>query len=118
MPNLVTDPQQQPRDDMHGARPLGENTNEHRPPSLYYDQTNSRQTFHPPAGAQTNNGYVPIQNKPGVQQPTRNGRQVSPHVPLILRMIDSWRIVKTLDQRTFNRSRYAYERSESVASEC
>ena len=81
MPNPVTDPQQQARENMQGARPHGANTDEPKPPNLYYDQTIARQTFHPPAGVQTNNGYVPIQNRPASQQPAGNGRQVPPRDP-------------------------------------
>ena len=31
----------------------GRNQNELRPPNIYYDHGNARQTFHPPAGVQT-----------------------------------------------------------------
>ena len=48
---------------MRGARPQGGPSNELRPANLYYDHRNARQTFHPPAGLQTANGYLPIQNR-------------------------------------------------------
>ena len=66
---------------MQVARPHGTNTNEPRPPNLYYDQTSNRQTFQPPAGVQTNNKYAPNHNGPATQQPAGNGRQVHPHNP-------------------------------------
>ena len=48
---------------MRGARPQGGATNELRPPNLYYDHGNVRQTSHPLAGLQTANGYIPIQGR-------------------------------------------------------
>ena len=66
MPNSVANPEQQARDNMRGARPQGGLPNELRPPNLYYDHENARQSFHSPARLQTANGYNPIQNRPGV----------------------------------------------------
>ena len=48
---------------MRGARPQGGPLNELRPPNLYYDHGNARQTFHPPTGLQTANSFIPIQGR-------------------------------------------------------
>ena len=61
---------------MRGARPQGGPQNEIRPPNLYYDHGNARQTFHPPAGLQTANDYIPIQGRQGGSQNFDNRRQV------------------------------------------
>ena len=60
----VANPCQQARDNIRGARPHGGPSNDLRPPNLYYDYRNARQRFHPLAGLQTTNGYIPIQNRP------------------------------------------------------
>ena len=77
----VANPQQQARDNMRGARPQDGLPNELRPPNLYYDHGNVRQTFHPPAGLQTANGYIPIQGRQGDPQNFDNRRQVPPTDP-------------------------------------
>ena len=59
---------------MRGARPQGGATNELRPPNLYYDYGNARQTSHPLAGMQTANGYIPIQGRHGGPQNFDNKR--------------------------------------------
>ena len=66
---------------MQGARPQGGPPNDLRPPNLYYDHGNARQTFHPLAGLQTTNGYIPIQNRPMGPQPQDNRRQAPPNDP-------------------------------------
>lgn len=66
---------------MRGARPQGGPPNELRPPNLYYDHGNARQTFHPPTGLQTANGYIPIQNRPGGPQQFDNRRPAPPINP-------------------------------------
>ena len=48
---------------MRGAKLQGGLPNELRPPNLYYDHKNARQTFHPPTELQTANGYILIQNR-------------------------------------------------------
>ena len=80
MSNSVANPQQQARDNMLGARPQGGPPNELRPPNLYYDHENARQSFHPPARLQTANGYNPIQNRPGGPRQFDNMRQ--PPLPI------------------------------------
>ena len=77
MPNPVANPQQQAQEIMKGARPQGAVANELRPPHLYYDQRNARQTFHPPARLQTSNGYIPMQNRQ-VAQLTQDPRRPPP----------------------------------------
>ena len=69
MPNHVSNPQQQAHENMRGARPHGEVTNDLRPLNFYYDHGNARQTFHPPAGLQTSNGYISIQRGQAAQPP-------------------------------------------------
>ena len=64
---------------MRGARPHGGVPNELRPPNIYYDHGNARQTFHPPVRLQTMNGYISIQGKPMGPQPHDNRRQVPLH---------------------------------------
>jgi hypothetical protein len=81
MSNPVANPQQQVRDNMRGARPHGMPPNKFRPPNLYYDHGNARQTFHLPTGLQMANGYIPIQNRPGGPQPFDNRRQTPPIDP-------------------------------------
>ena len=66
---------QQARDNIRGARPQGGPPNELRPPNLYYDHDNARQTFHRPAGLQMANGYIPIQGRQGGPQNFDNRRQ-------------------------------------------
>jgi hypothetical protein len=66
---------------MRGARPYGVPPNEFRPPNLYYDHGNARQTFHPPTGLQTAIGYNSIQNRPRGPQSYDNRRQVPPTDP-------------------------------------
>ena len=66
---------------MRGARPQGGPPYELRPLNLYYDHENARLTFHPPAGLQTANGYIPIQNRPVGPQPHDNRRQAPPNNP-------------------------------------
>ena len=75
VPYPVANPQQQARDNMRGARPQGGPPNELRPPNLYYNHENARQTFHLPAGLQTANGYIPIQGRQGGPQNFDNKRQ-------------------------------------------
>ena len=64
----VANPQEHARDNMRGARPQGGPPSELRPPNLYYDHGNARQTFHPPTELPTTNGYIPIQNRQGGPQ--------------------------------------------------
>ena len=70
----MTNPQQQAMNSMRGARPQGGPLNEFRTPNLYYDHGNARQTFHPPAGLQTANGYILIQGRQGGPQNVDNRR--------------------------------------------
>ena len=58
----VANPQQQARENMRGARPQGGAPSELTPLNLYYDHGYAKQTSHPPAGLQTANGYIPIQD--------------------------------------------------------
>ena len=83
MPNPVANPQQQAQDNMRGARPHGEGANDLRPPNLSYNHGNARQTFHPPAGLQTTNGYIHVQRGQVVQPP-------KDPVRLILMMSGLW----------------------------
>ena len=46
MPQSVANPYQHASDNMRGARPQGGPPNDLRPPNLYYDHVNARQTFH------------------------------------------------------------------------
>ena len=73
--------QQNGRENTQGMRPQGVNTNEHVQPNSYYDQTNTRQQYQPPAGGQTNNRYAPNHNGSANQQPAGKGKQVPPHNP-------------------------------------
>ena len=57
---------------MKGAKPQG------GPPNMYYDHGKARQTFHPLAGSQTANGYLPIQNRQGGPQNFANSMQAPP----------------------------------------
>ena len=66
---------------MRGFSPQGGPPNELRPPNLYYDHGNARQTFHPPAGLQTTNGYIYIQGRQGSPQNHVNRRQAPPMDP-------------------------------------
>ena len=66
---------------MRGARPQGGPPNELRLPNLYYDHGNARQTFHPPTGLQTVNGYILIQNRQGGSQNFDKRRQTPPTDP-------------------------------------
>ena len=53
LPHPVANPYQQVRENMREERgQQGGHPNELRPPNLYYDYINARQTFHPPAGLQ------------------------------------------------------------------
>ena len=61
MPNHMVNPQQQAQDNMRCARSHGEGANDLRPPNLYYDYGNAKQTFHPPVGLQTAYGYILVQ---------------------------------------------------------
>ena len=81
MPQPVANPYQHARDNRRGARLQGGPSNDLRPPNLYYDHGNARQTFHPPAGLQTSNGYISIQNRPVDPQPPGNRRQTPPNDP-------------------------------------
>ena len=64
---------------MRGARPQGGPHSELRPPNLYYDHKNARQTFHPRVGLQKANGYIPIQGRLVGPQPHNNKRQGLPN---------------------------------------
>ena len=78
MPYPVANPQQVAMDNMRGARGQhGGNQNELRPPNLYYDHGNARQTFHPPAGLQTAAGYIPINPIPSAP-PANEGNMAGP----------------------------------------
>jgi hypothetical protein len=66
---------------MRGARPQGVPANELRPPNLYYDHSNARQIFHPPADLQTTNGYIPIQGRQAGPPNVNSGRQAPPTDP-------------------------------------
>ena len=58
-------------------RPQGEH-NELKPPNLYYDYGNARQTFHPPLGLQTATGYIPLNSRPPGPQ-GNDGRMPGPN---------------------------------------
>ena len=75
LPHPVAKPYQQTRDNVRGLRPQGGPSNDLRPPNLYYDHANSRQTFHHPVGLQTANGYVPIQSRHVGPQPQEDRGQ-------------------------------------------
>ena len=66
---------------MRGARPQGGAPNELRPPNLYYDHGNSRQTSHAPAGLQRTNGYILIQGRQRGPPYFDNRRQPPPTDP-------------------------------------
>ena len=66
---------------MRRTRPQGGVLNELRPPNLYYDHGNARQISHPPAGLQTANGYIPIQDRQGGAPNFDNRRQPPPTDP-------------------------------------
>ena len=66
---------------MRGARPQGGPSNELRPPNFYYDHGNMIQTFHPPAGLQTANGYILIQSRQGGPPNFDNRQQAPPTNP-------------------------------------
>lgn len=72
MPNPTANLHQHARDNIRGARPHDAPSNELRPPNLYYDHRNARQTFHLLAGLQTANGYILIQNRPVGPHPLDN----------------------------------------------
>ena len=80
MPNHVANPEQQAHDNMRGARPQNEIINNLRPPNLYYEHGNARQTFHPPAGLQTANGNIPVQRGQVAQPPKEMGPSTCPDV--------------------------------------
>ena len=63
---------------MRGATPQRGPLNELRPLNLYYDYGNVRLIFHPPAGLQTANEYIVIQNRQGGPQNFDNRRQALP----------------------------------------
>ena len=75
LPHPMGNPYQQAKNNVRGARPPGGPSSDLRPPNLYYDQANYRQTFHPPVGLQTANGYVPIQSRSVGPQPEEGGGQ-------------------------------------------
>jgi hypothetical protein len=52
--------EQQARDNMRGQRRPWDNRNDVRPPNLYYNYEDSRQTHQPPMGLQTQGGYLPL----------------------------------------------------------
>ena len=78
MPNVVVNPQQQAQENMRGVQSHGAVANDLRLPNLYYDHGNARQTFHPPVGLQTTNGYIPVQNRQVAQPTTDPRRPASP----------------------------------------
>ena len=73
----VANPQQVATYNMRRGRPHGGVPNEFRPPNLYYDHGNARQTSHLPAGLQTANGYIPIEGRQGGPPNFDNRRQPS-----------------------------------------
>lgn len=83
MPNHVANPQQLSQDNMKGARPHNEGTNDLRPSNLYYDQGNVKQTFHSLVGLQTANENIHVQRG----QVTHPPKEMV-HLPLM--MFDLW----------------------------
>ena len=73
--------QQQAKDNIRKITPQGGPPNKLRPPNLYYDHSNARQTFYTPARLQTTNGYIPIQGRQGGPQNFDNRRQAPPTDP-------------------------------------
>ena len=78
VPYPVANPQQVAMDNMRGERGQhGGNQNELKPPNIYYDHGNARETFHPPAGLQTAVGYIPINLRP-TAPPANEGNVAGP----------------------------------------
>lgn len=62
---------------MRGARPQNEHSNDLRPPNLYNNHGNNKQTFNPPVGLQTVNIYIPIPSEVWAEHRNDNRKQVS-----------------------------------------
>lgn len=78
----MANPYQQARENLRGERrPHGGHPNDIRPPNLYYDYGNSRQTFQPPSGIQIANGYIPLNSRPSGPHANKNRMLVSSNEP-------------------------------------